>query len=513
MARKDHGDYFDRPIGRQLIDNYRGPDRRDGAAVARWPLAWLLAWPLFATTASGVVWLASPIDLTGPGWAQAALGIVAAGVALAVGRITGRARALCLGSGAALLAVAGAVLPVGAPAAAAGASLVAAYLLASSARTDEVDTHRLTRRRWWVSTTGPVAALVLAAIAEGRLETDVLVVPLRTATLLAWCAAVGLLVVRQRDRRGCAVEARSLHLAAAATTGALLHALASLVDAADLAVAGTVVVATGLGVAIMAMVDLLGAELEARRSHQHLQRAMAERNVGAREAVIREAAHEARNALTGIEAAAWGLRRLATDQDARLTAVIEALGNGIDRLKAIMLPEERTETDRIEVGAVLDPIVWLARGRGTQITVEGDTHVAVACPASTLGQALDNLLINAHLHGDAARHTVHVRVEPDDDGVDIVISDGGPGIPEGLREVIFEPGTRHGASTGEGLGLAVARNLLRAHGGDLQAERPPHGASFRVRLRRAEPVATSAGGSAEEREHQQQRPRAGEHGG
>ena len=65
-----------------------------------------------------------------------------------------------------------------------------------------------------------------------------------------------------------------------------------------------------------------------------------------------------------------------------------------------------------------------------------------------------------------------------DDAVDIFIDDNGPGIPEDQREEVFRPFFRLDASRnldkgGVGLGLTIARDIARAHGGDISLDQSP----------------------------------------
>jgi signal transduction histidine kinase len=73
-----------------------------------------------------------------------------------------------------------------------------------------------------------------------------------------------------------------------------------------------------------------------------------------------------------------------------------------------------------------------------------------------------------------------VRVEPRADQMVIVIDDDGPGIPEAELERVFDPfvrleGSRSRETGGAGLGLAIARSIVRAHGGDVLLARRPEG--------------------------------------
>ncbi len=85
-----------------------------------------------------------------------------------------------------------------------------------------------------------------------------------------------------------------------------------------------------------------------------------------------------------------------------------------------------------------------------------------------LRRALANLIDNAVKYGDRAR----VDLNESDERVTIRIDDEGPGIPEGEMEKVFEPfyrleQSRNRETGGTGLGLSVARSIIRAHGGDI----------------------------------------------
>jgi signal transduction histidine kinase len=85
-----------------------------------------------------------------------------------------------------------------------------------------------------------------------------------------------------------------------------------------------------------------------------------------------------------------------------------------------------------------------------------------------LKRCLTNLIENAVRYGREAR----IRVEQNREDLQIIIADSGPGIPEQERERVFKPFVRGESSRsrdtgGSGLGLSIARNIARAHGGEL----------------------------------------------
>jgi signal transduction histidine kinase len=110
----------------------------------------------------------------------------------------------------------------------------------------------------------------------------------------------------------------------------------------------------------------------------------------------------------------------------------------------------------------------------------------VAGDASRLAQVLGNLLENAHRHAGGSPVVVTVT---GGDPATVLVTDTGPGVPPADRERIFDRLVRldeaRGGDGGAGLGLAIARGIARAHGGDLRCVEPPsgRGAAFELALR------------------------------
>jgi len=116
---------------------------------------------------------------------------------------------------------------------------------------------------------------------------------------------------------------------------------------------------------------------------------------------------------------------------------------------------------------------------------EGPEHLTVRARSSGLKRALSNLVSNAVAYGGSARLTVG---QARSDTITVEIEDEGPGIPPGELDRVFEPfhrveGSRNRETGGVGLGLPIARNILRAHGGDVTiGNRPMGGARATVWL-------------------------------
>jgi two-component system osmolarity sensor histidine kinase EnvZ len=84
---------------------------------------------------------------------------------------------------------------------------------------------------------------------------------------------------------------------------------------------------------------------------------------------------------------------------------------------------------------------------------------------------------NARRHA----HVVRLSAEATARAVWVVVDDDGPGIPAERRESVFRP-FESGADGGTGLGLTIARDIVRAHGGDITLEESPLG-GLRARVR------------------------------
>jgi signal transduction histidine kinase len=118
------------------------------------------------------------------------------------------------------------------------------------------------------------------------------------------------------------------------------------------------------------------------------------------------------------------------------------------------------------------------RGIGVRSTISTEVPEVSVDPAR-VRQVLDNLMTNAIRHTPAGG-TVVVAVTPvphctngDAAMVQCRVTDAGPGFPEGQMNALFERFTRAGDSRGSGLGLSIVRDLVRAHGGTIEASNDP----------------------------------------
>ncbi len=202
-------------------------------------------------------------------------------------------------------------------------------------------------------------------------------------------------------------------------------------------------------------------------------------------------AHEVRNPLAVIRSAAQGLSEAAAADDAEaqracsfITAEIDRLSNVISSLLAFARPPQLAPR-AVPVGTLFDRALLLAADdlaeSGVHVRRDAADVPAVHADPDLVCQVLLGLLANA-VEVVPAGGEIALEARRADDVVELAVADSGPGVAPELRERVFEPffTTR---PRGTGLGLAVARQIVEAHGGRIAvADRPGGGARFVMRL-------------------------------
>jgi signal transduction histidine kinase len=134
---------------------------------------------------------------------------------------------------------------------------------------------------------------------------------------------------------------------------------------------------------------------------------------------------------------------------------------------------------RLDLSALLQSLADDHVAAGRKVAFSGEEREIITGQSLGLKRLFGNLVDNALKHGGDAR----IHLARGDGFVVVDVQDDGPGIPAEQRESVFEPFVRlnEGAS-GAGLGLAAARSIARAHGGDVVIAESEKGALLRVTL-------------------------------
>jgi signal transduction histidine kinase len=130
--------------------------------------------------------------------------------------------------------------------------------------------------------------------------------------------------------------------------------------------------------------------------------------------------------------------------------------------------EHHEQVVPVDVNALLESLRDDAAETGAAITLKGMAQAPLRCRPLALKRCLTNLIDNAVQYGRRAT----IRVQDSAAELILTIGDEGPGIPDSELEKVFDPFFRLEASRnrntgGTGLGLGIARNIARAHGGEL----------------------------------------------
>jgi signal transduction histidine kinase len=222
---------------------------------------------------------------------------------------------------------------------------------------------------------------------------------------------------------------------------------------------------------------------------------------------VAQVSHELRTPLTSIRMFADLLAASQLEEPKRLRFAgriadeSRRLGALIERLLAFNALEKGTrkiERAPVEVAAVVNEVAeemlgaLAAAGLTLNVATLGEAELPHAwTERSTVKQALINLLDNAVKYA-AGSGEITVTLAADMDRLRVRVADRGPGIPAEIRGRVFEPFVQGGRtltdkSPGVGLGLSIARGLLRQTGGDLLLLDAAAGATFEIRL----PLATA----------------------
>jgi len=221
-------------------------------------------------------------------------------------------------------------------------------------------------------------------------------------------------------------------------------------------------------------------------------RAEAEAAVSAQDEFLSIASHELRTPVAAVKATAQLAQRAIQRghyDPLRTTAYLEGIARAADRLASLvddLLDISRLRTGRLKLRPETMDLVALVREIVDRYASTSTTHhfklttpreqVSIEADPLRIEQVMDNVLSNAVKYspdgGDIA-----VRMWRDDGGVALSVADQGIGLPAGHETRIFEtfgraPNAAAQQLPGLGLGLAVCRQLVEAHGGRIWATSP-----------------------------------------
>ena len=210
-----------------------------------------------------------------------------------------------------------------------------------------------------------------------------------------------------------------------------------------------------------------------------------------REALVGAVSHDLRTPLAAVKTAVTTLRRpapaLSGDDREELLGMIEDQSDVLDRLVANLLDVTRLQSGTLELRRDITTVAEVVEAALGVLGVpapggDGGT-VAVDLPPDLppvdvdvllVQQVLVNLLDNALRHAPEGTR-VEVGARAAGPVVELAVRDHGPGVPPGERERVFEMYSQIGGSGRTGLGLAIAKAFVEAHGQAIRVEEAPGG--------------------------------------
>jgi two-component system, OmpR family, sensor histidine kinase KdpD len=199
--------------------------------------------------------------------------------------------------------------------------------------------------------------------------------------------------------------------------------------------------------------------------------------------LLHAVSHDLKGPLAGILGAMQTIRRddvlhLTGDEREALYQVIEHSGKKMNRLIDDLLDLDRIDRGKVlpqrkptDVGALARRVVEESSQLAEHpVRVRADA-VMVGVDPGKVERVVENLLVNA------ARHTppgtaVQVEITARSDGVELIVEDDGPGVPDELKEALFEPFRQGEESSGRGMGigLSLVQRFAELHGGTASIE-------------------------------------------
>jgi signal transduction histidine kinase len=215
---------------------------------------------------------------------------------------------------------------------------------------------------------------------------------------------------------------------------------------------------------------------------------------------VNHVSHELKTPLTNIRMYAELLEMTGEDKDeksARYLDVVVSESQRLSRLIDNVLTFGRQQRGALKLrksAGVVDEVIEKVlesfrpslESKGIRVRFTAAAPERVLLDPDALRQIVSNLLGNVEKYA-AETGEAEVHSSQQDGKTVITVSDRGPGVPPAERENVFEPFVRLSSrvsdgAAGTGIGLSIARDLARLHGGDLTLEPSERGATFKVTL-------------------------------
>lgn len=209
---------------------------------------------------------------------------------------------------------------------------------------------------------------------------------------------------------------------------------------------------------------------------------------------VSKVSHDLRNILTTTQILADTLEMSDDPRVQKMTPkLLNSLSRGINLCERTLAfgkadePEPDIQTAALKpiVDDVIENDVLSGAGEKVQIISTIPHDIEVTADPEQMFRVLTNLIRNARqaIEGTGKRGIISISAQKQDGGVEITIRDTGPGLPAKAQEFLFQPFQGSARKGGTGLGLTIAAELVRGHGGTLElVATSKEGTAFRIFL-------------------------------
>ncbi len=212
-------------------------------------------------------------------------------------------------------------------------------------------------------------------------------------------------------------------------------------------------------------VEVRRAATAFNRMQERIRRFLAQRTE-----MLAGVSHDLRTPLTRLRLALAMQPGIDAGDAADMTADLEEMERMIEGYLAFARGESTEQARLVDLSLLLDEVCAGARRAGARVSLDTPAGLSLALRPDAVRRAVTNLVDNARRHG---RH-VALAALPQERGVLVTVDDDGPGVPRARREDVFRA-FQSGTGGGTGLGLTIARDIVRAHGGDIVLKDSPLG--------------------------------------
>lgn len=210
-------------------------------------------------------------------------------------------------------------------------------------------------------------------------------------------------------------------------------------------------------------------------------KARIERQIEQRTHMLAGVSHDLRTPLTRMK---LQLAMMGEEDDIKdLRDDIQEMEHMLEGYLDFVRGEGEEEPEDTNISHLLASVVQGIKRKDIPIDYENVEDVHLQVRPNAFKRCVTNLVENA------GRYGTHIWLSLDqrNDAIEVTVDDDGPGIPEDMREEVFKPffrldKSRNIQTGGVGLGLSIVRDVVRAHGGDIQLTTSPQG-GLRARLR------------------------------